>query len=377
MMAAHGRESLMEATSVKKRLTAALCRWLLGKSEKSHFDAGQVRTMLILRNDRIGDMVVTTPLLRELKKSYPRLQIDVLVSSANVDIISRNPHVNEVIIWDKAGFRDGLNKLLAIRRRRYDVIVFPQYVFTLPVALKVKLMRATFLSAFRIAKYGTSTASLGMYDRTVEAPRDRHIVHNFFDLVGNFGLRDIDYRYELFGVDQYAGAALAFCAGLRMRYDSLVCFNYQGSSPSRTLHDDDIVELCRRLASAYPQQAVIITHPPGGRAHAATLVERVARENVVLSFETGSILQLAALVRACDIVLSPDSALVHLASAYNKKILGFYINSDNYRWFYPASEHYRVILAPTLQIGRIDLAETLAAYAELVAPDDNALAKRA
>ena len=66
-------------------------------------------------------------------------------------------------------------------------------------------------------------------------------------------------------------------------------------------------------------------------------------------------------------MLSPDTSVIHIASAYDKKIVGYYIRTDNYRWFYPASRHYRVILAPGLTLASVSADETLAAVEALFA----------
>jgi ADP-heptose:LPS heptosyltransferase len=89
---------------------------------------------------------------------------------------------------------------------------------------------------------------------------------------------------------------------------------------------------------------------------------------------TGHILELAALIRRCELVLSPDTSVIHIASAYDRKIVGYYIRTDNYRWFYPASRHYRVILAPGLTLVSVNAAETLAAVEQLMEGDGQAQA---
>ncbi|MEG2032860.1 MAG: glycosyltransferase family 9 protein, partial [Janthinobacterium sp.] len=88
---------------------------------------------------------------------------------------------------------------------------------------------------------------------------------------------------------------------------------------------------------------------------------------VMLAPSTGHILELAALIRRCELVLSPDTSVIHLASVYDKKIVGYYIRTDNYRWFYPASRHYRVIVAPGLTLETVSADATLGAVDELMA----------
>ena len=54
-------------------------------------DIQSVKSVLFLRYDRIGDMIVTTPIFRSLKEINPRLTIGVFASEANAEIIRYNP----------------------------------------------------------------------------------------------------------------------------------------------------------------------------------------------------------------------------------------------------------------------------------------------
>jgi heptosyltransferase-2 len=60
----------------------------------------QVR-LLIARIDRIGDVVLSTPIPREVKRAYPDCFIAVLVQSYTRDIYLNNPYVDEIILYDK------------------------------------------------------------------------------------------------------------------------------------------------------------------------------------------------------------------------------------------------------------------------------------
>lgn len=350
-----------------KWLKKQLLEWLLNKRTKSAFDPAGVKKILILRNDKIGDMIVSTPLLRELKAAWPDVEIHVAASSVNHDIIRDCPHVSKTMLWDKCNLWNNLRVIRQLRRQRYDLVLSMSLRFSPAFQLYLKFLGARHLHGPRIAKYGTHTGNLGMYDHTVDYPADRHILQTYFDALGAYKPAQIDYRYELYNVDAYAGKALAFVAGLRDQYAGMVCFNYQGSSANRTLGKDDAEALCRQLADRYPDHAVIVIHPPGDRERAAALVAGSARPNVMLSFATEHVLELAALVRECDLVVSPDTAVIHIASVYNKKVLGFYVNSGNHRWFYPMCDSFRIMLSPTENITQIDRQAAFAAIDELMA----------
>lgn len=340
---------------------------LLGKRNKQPLDLAKVRKVLILRNDKIGDMIVSTPLLRELKRRYPHWQIDVAASSVNRAIIDACPHVNEIIVWDKQPLlRDLRTSIAELRQRRYDVIFNPYNRFAIPLLFRIKWLGARYLTGFAIPKYGSSTAKLGMFDHTVPCDRSRHILDSYFATFAEFDLGKIDKRYELFGVDAHAARIDTACDALLAQYTGLFCLNFQGSNLQRTVSVADAQRCCAAIAKRYPQHALLVIAAPGSEARAQEIVHGTGQHNVMLAPPTGHIMELAALIRRCELVLSPDTSVIHLASVYDKKIVGYYIHTDNYHWFYPASSQYRVLLAPGLTLESVSAEETLEAVNALM-----------
>lgn len=74
--------------------------------------------ILIVRPDRIGDVVLSTPLPREIKRKYPDSYVGVLVTPYTGDIYLNNPHVDELIIYNKD--ESAFNLVKQLRRYRFD-----------------------------------------------------------------------------------------------------------------------------------------------------------------------------------------------------------------------------------------------------------------
>ncbi|MBM3246865.1 MAG: glycosyltransferase family 9 protein, partial [Candidatus Omnitrophica bacterium] len=62
----------------------------------------QYKRILIARTDRIGDVVLSTPVIQALRQAYPSSYIAMMVSPSAKDIVEGNPYLDEVIIYDKA-----------------------------------------------------------------------------------------------------------------------------------------------------------------------------------------------------------------------------------------------------------------------------------
>ena len=59
--------------------------------------------ILLARLDRLGDVVLSTPVIRHMRKLYPGAFIAFMVRPENRDIVENNPDLNEIILYDKAG----------------------------------------------------------------------------------------------------------------------------------------------------------------------------------------------------------------------------------------------------------------------------------
>ncbi len=93
-------------------------------------EEGEIKKILFLRHDRIGDMVLSTPALRALKEGIPRARLTVLVSSINRDILLGNPFVDEIIVYEK-GFLKVIKMIRELRRKSFDLVIDPFLTYEL------------------------------------------------------------------------------------------------------------------------------------------------------------------------------------------------------------------------------------------------------
>lgn len=76
--------------------------------------------ILLIQLRRIGDIIMTTPAVRLLRQSFPQATIDYLTEPMGKAILDGNPHLDEVLIYDR---KHGLRQILEARKRRYDAVV--------------------------------------------------------------------------------------------------------------------------------------------------------------------------------------------------------------------------------------------------------------
>jgi ADP-heptose:LPS heptosyltransferase len=90
--------------------------------QNSSIDIHSVKRLLVLRYDRIGDMIVTTPFFKILKAANPNMRIGVLASKINAEIIQHNPNVDVIHVLTNHWWQIA-KEIKNARKENYDVVV--------------------------------------------------------------------------------------------------------------------------------------------------------------------------------------------------------------------------------------------------------------
>lgn len=96
--------------------------------------AATIRNILLVRTDRLGDVILSTPACTALKKRYPECRVTFLVRKETVPILECHPHVDEVLIADEpqfAGCRGFFRLVAFLKKKKFDTIVLLHPTFRL------------------------------------------------------------------------------------------------------------------------------------------------------------------------------------------------------------------------------------------------------
>ena len=175
------------------------------------FDIRKAKNILFLRYDRIGDMVITTPVFRELKLAYPKINITILASKVNQSVLLNNPYVNQVFTNHKHNFFSDLPTLLKLRRKQFDVCVeFDHSVIPHSIARLRIIKPKKIISVVKEGRYGVKGSELELYDYFTEKTKDAHFQDIWLNTLSPFRVTPKSKQYDLFCTDQQKGNAVDF-----------------------------------------------------------------------------------------------------------------------------------------------------------------------
>lgn len=297
-----------------------------------------IKSILILRYDgKIGDMVVNTLMFREIKKSYPDIKIGVVTRGGAIDIIKNNKNVDKIYEYKK---KSSYIKKLAkeIADEKYDVLID----FT--EMLRVNQMMFINLCKAKI-NIGLSKKDWNMFDISVEPEKDfswtEHITLRYKAYLNKLGIKNnIDLSYDVIVPENIEKEIDEFIEKLPKK--ELAVINPYGASKHKTFNDNTL----EKLIEYYKDKNIVIIYSPGKYDVLRKFEDKY--ENVYLYKGIKSVLQSAEIIKKADLVVTPDTSIVHISSAFNKKLISVYpphggtFGKDHLVWA-PSSKYGKVL----------------------------------
>jgi ADP-heptose:LPS heptosyltransferase len=277
--------------------------------------------ILVISLAGIGDTLIATPFIHELRANFPDATIDAFVLwPGSKDLLDGNSHLNAVhqknLIQD--GPLNSLPFLLGLRRRRYDVSINVHTLGRVHYRMVARFLGARLRLSHEY--HGASRFERWLVNRTIPEDYSVHSVENNNRLLSLLDRKPVLPRaeYELFLTPAEEEWAKQFLAqkslGPRKRLGIHV-----GSGGTKNLRlkrwpFGHYTELIRRLGQSHPELAILLFGGPEEQSeHEQILAESAGRP--VFAPPTRNLRQAAALLKHCDAFLSVDTALMHLAAA--------------------------------------------------------------
>lgn len=267
------------------------------------FHGSEIKRILFLRHDRIGDMVLSTAALKALRRSYPGAKVTVLASERNYEILKHNPNIDEVLTY-----KGVIRFIREIRPRQYDLVID---------AFVTHELRQAFMAYLSGGKYrvGFDRAGREIFFN-VKGPAtstSKKMVDHVLDLVEAVGAKRMDCEPEVFLTDEEQEWASETLAHKGIDRDELVVAIHPGAYyPSQRWPAERFGELARRILEHHDAKVILL----GGRGEDDLLkrVKAVAGKGVQV-FSNRGLRELMALLSRCDLLVCNNSGPLHIASA--------------------------------------------------------------
>ena len=305
----------------------------------SFLEDNDIKSILFLRYDgKIGDMVVNSLMFREIKKVYPNIKIGVVARGAAMDIIKDNPNIDKIYEYHKD--RKKIKDLaLKIKEEKYDLLIDFSEMLRVNQMMLINLCGARF-------NIGLNRKEWKLFDLSIESDKDfkwtEHITNRYLAYLVKLGLKkeNIDISYDIYLKDE---KKYEFFFN-EIKESKKIILNPYGASKHKSFSIETLENIINHLKN---RDIAIILVYFGDKYKELEFLEK-KYNNIYMPQKIESILDTAILIKKSDYVISPDTSIVHIASALNKKMITVYppnggkYGVDHLVWA-PKSEYSRVI----------------------------------
>ncbi|MFH2128107.1 MAG: glycosyltransferase family 9 protein [Pseudomonadota bacterium] len=334
------------------------------------FDPAQVKSILVVRNDNIGDVLCTTPAIQALRDAFPQAHLAALVCTLSQSAIEGHPALDELFVYPKAkhrhygkveSFKRMAAMLAQVRRRRFDLAVAFRDSFSNSQAWLTYASGAR----WRLGPEARGRKKRWGFYYNLAAPwppKKDHEVLRCMSLLRHIGLDSPPGRLYL-KVPEESRAKVAelfaTCALDPARPPVVLTITRCAYRPECTWPDAKYRRLAGELAKR--PGGVVITHAPGDEAWVGAILKGLEPKPSV--FCSPSLKDFAAMIAAGRVFITPEGGPMHFAAAVHKPQVVLWSSTPLYNWR-PWGVDCQ-ILGATGPIEPIEVEEVLAALERL------------
>ncbi len=259
--------------------------------------------LLITRHDKIGDFVVTLPLVKAIKEQYPQTHITILVSKVNFDFAKDISFIDDVILYDKEDF---LTALKTIKKAKFDASI----------------------SGFIDTRLGWLLFLAGIKKRVSPATKIAQIFFNQKIVQRRSKVEKTEWQYNLdLGKVLFPNLSEEFSKPLiavekkEIPSRKKVVFHAGfGGSSDGNLTLDDYLNLSRSIKD---ECEVVFTFGPDDKASKEYISKNLDFSATIIDSKM-SLMQFCTFLSSCEVFVSTSTGPMHLAGAVNIKTLSFF-----------------------------------------------------
>jgi ADP-heptose:LPS heptosyltransferase len=270
---------------------------------------------LIIRFSSIGDIVLTTPVIRNLKEQVEGAEIHYLTKKQFGPVLKNNPYIDKIWLLE-----DDLKSLI-----REIKMAHPDYIIDLHNNLRSsRVKRKLGLIAFSFDKINLEKWMMVNFKKN-RLPAN-HIVDRYMETTRNF-----DVVNDMKGLDYFLNEEDVLPQEIRNQIPkkfialAIGAQHYTKKAPAKKLS-----EICDKLK--YP---VIILGGPGDTEEAILILKSTSNRDLINLCGKVSLNQSAMLVKESSLLITHDTGLMHIGAAFKKVILSIWGNTIPEFGMYP------------------------------------------
>ena len=308
---------------------------------RDDLSVSSIRKILIIRLDRIGDMVMTTPIFRALKEKWPDAQITVLTNPVNQNIVINNPFIDCILEYDRGNKHRSMGDRLiffrSIRKKKFDLVIDPYLDYELKTSFITRFLGKKFRLGFEFA--GRGICYNIRYNPNVfpVSTEKRHMIDYYLDLVTCLGIEAKQKEPEIFlSTDEKENAYKLLEKAEVDPESKIIGIHPGGNYQSQRWPIKRFAAISDHLITNYNAKVVLFA----GQAEKQLLSEfrDYAIKTPIFLYDL-SLREFMSTLSHCSLLLCNNSGPLHIATALNIPTVSTMGPTIPYHWWPCGNNH--------------------------------------
>jgi len=273
------------------------------------------KKILVIRFSSIGDIVLTTPVIRGIKKDLPDTKLHFLTKLRYRELMESNPYIDKIHTLDK----ELSTVIKELKEEHFDLIIdLHNNLRTIIVKLQLNG------KSYSVDKLNWRKWLL--VNMKANFLPDRHIVDRYLDTV-----KPLHIENDGAGLDHFISQSdeVDLNSLPKTHQQGYIAFVIGAKFATKRLPEDKLITICKGVTSP-----IILLGDKNDQLIANNVAEQVGNK-IFNGCGLYSINQSASLVKQSEMVISFDTGLQHIAAAYNKEIISLWGNTVPEFGMYP------------------------------------------
>lgn len=315
-------------------------------------DKACVKNILVINLAYIGDIIVSFPVLRALRKEFPHAALDLLVTPGTAIVAAANPYVREIIQYDKNGDHKGVLALWTLIRglkaQRYDMVLCMNF------AVRGAILSWFLRSRYRIGYDIGGARFLLTHAASSNRSRRLHEVKNRLEQLGVIGIDDDDLSLLYIPDPTAVGEVEGFLVDQRLKENAYVVICPAGRLETKSWGTERMGAVIDWLYARYGYKSILV----GGVKDENIICEIASKctSSPIKAAGKLNLRQLPHLIKKARLMLSVDTGPMHMAAALGVPLLALFGPTDPVVWG-PLSKNSIVLSARQNNMTNMELTE--------------------
>jgi len=280
--------------------------------------------ILIRATNWIGDSVMSLPALEHLKQSFPNSYICVLLRPWVLPIFESHPAVDDFIIYDKKGqklqdLKNLLRIIKVIKRKNFDIAILFQNAFEAALI--------AYFSGIK-TRIGLNTdLRSALLTHPVKRKSMQHHIKNYLDIISTLGIKVQDKFPVLYLKNEYITKAKDILIHVGTNSNSIIV-GLAMYGPAKRWPVEYFSKIGDWAVKRWNAKVVIMGSNKEYEI-CAKVADLMSKKAINISGKTSLGVSMA-IIKRCNIFVSNDSGLMHIAAALEVPTIGIFGSTDPY-----------------------------------------------